>query len=202
MKPIFAASLFASSLAFAAPAALANVAAGAAAPDFTLTDIQGKPHKLSAYKGKHVVLEWFNSECPFVQKHYESGNMQNLQKTYTGKGVVWLAISSTNPKSGDYRDPQGTQGVMRDWKMNPTAFVLDEDGGVGRTWGARATPHMFVVDPAGKVIYAGAIDDKATWRQEDVRTAKNYVAAALDEAMAGKPVTTANTAAYGCSVKY
>jgi peroxiredoxin len=137
-----------------------------------------------------------------VQKHYESGNMQNLQKTYTGKGVVWLAISSNNPKSGDYRDPQDAQGVMRDWKMNPTAFVLDEDGTVGRTWGARATPHMFVVDPAGKVIYAGAIDDKATWRQEDVRTAKNYVAAALDEAMAGKPVTTANTAAYGCSVKY
>lgn len=186
----------------ASPAAFANAVPGKPANDFTLKDVTGKTVHLADYKGKFVVLEWFNQGCPFVQKHYESGNMQNLQKTYTGKGVVWLAISSTNPKSGDYRDPQGTQGVMRDWKMNPTAFVLDEDGAVGRTWGARATPHMFVVDPAGKVIYAGAIDDKATWRQEDVRTAKNYVAAALDEAMAGKPVTTANTAAYGCSVKY
>lgn len=183
-------------------AALANAVPGKPANDFTLKDVTGKTVHLADYKGKYVVLEWFNQGCPFVQKHYESGNMQSLQKTYTGKGVVWLAISSTNPKSGDYRDPQGAQGVMRDWKMNPTAFVLDEDGTVGRTWGARATPHMFVVDPGGKVIYAGAIDDKATWRQEDVRTAKNYVAAALDEAMAGKPVTTANTAAYGCSVKY
>jgi len=186
----------------ASSAAFANAVPGKPANDFTLKDVTGKTVHLADYKGKYVVLEWFNQGCPFVQKHYESGNMQNLQKTYTGKGVVWLAISSTNPKSGDYRDPQGAQGVMRDWKMNPTAFVLDEDGTVGRTWGARATPHMFVVDPAGKVIYAGAIDDKATWRQEDVRTAKNYVAAALDEAMAGKPVTTANTAAYGCSVKY
>lgn len=183
-------------------AALANAVPGKPANDFTLKDVTGKTVHLADYKGKYVVLEWFNQGCPFVQKHYESGNMQNLQKTYTGKGVVWLAISSTNPKSGDYRDPQSAQGVMRDWKMNPTAFVLDEDGTVGRTWGARATPHMFVVDPGGKVIYAGAIDDKATWRQEDVRTAKNYVATALDEAMAGKPVTTANTAAYGCSVKY
>lgn len=186
----------------ASSTAFANAVPGKPASDFTLKDVTGKTVHLADYKGKYVVLEWFNQGCPFVQKHYESGNMQNLQKTYTGRGVVWLAISSTNPKSGDYRDPQGAQGVMRDWKMNPTAFVLDEDGTVGRTWGARATPHMFVVDPAGKVIYAGAIDDKATWRQEDVRTAKNYVAAALDEAMAGKPVTTANTAAYGCSVKY
>lgn len=183
-------------------AALANAVPGMPAKDFTLKDVTGKTVHLADFKGKYVVLEWFNQGCPFVQKHYESGNMQNLQQTYTGKGVVWLAISSTNPKSGDYRDPQAAQGVMREWKMNPTAFMLDEDGTVGRTWGARATPHMFVVDPAGKVIYAGAIDDKATWRQEDVRTAKNYVAAALDEAMAGKPVTTANTAAYGCSVKY
>lgn len=189
-------------VALAGGTALANAVPGMPAKDFTLKDVTGKTVHLADYKGRYVVLEWFNQGCPFVQKHYESGNMQNLQKTYTGKGVVWLAISSTNPKSGDYRDPQGAQGVMREWKMNPTAFMLDEDGTVGRTWGARATPHMFVVDPAGKVIYAGAIDDKATWRQEDVRTAKNYVATALDEAMAGKPVTTANTAAYGCSVKY
>lgn len=189
-------------VALAAGPAFANAVPGTPAKDFTLKDVTGKTVHLSDYKGKFVVLEWFNQGCPFVQKHYESGNMQNLQKTYTGKGVVWLAISSNNPKSGDYRDPQGSQEVMRDWKMSPTAFMLDEDGTVGRTWGARATPHMFVVDPTGKVIYAGAIDSKATWRQEDVRTAKNYVAAALDEAMAGKPVTTANTPAYGCSVKY
>lgn len=189
-------------LSFVSAAALANAVPGEPAADFTLKDVTGKGHRLSDYRGRFVVLEWFNQGCPFVQKHYESGNMQELQKKYTGKGVVWLAISSTNPKSSDYRDPKAAQGVMKDWKMSPTALMLDEDGTVGRAWGARATPHMFVVAPDGKVIYAGAIDDKATWRKEDVQTAKNYVATALDEAMAGRPVATASTAAYGCSVKY
>lgn len=189
-------------LSLASGVALANALPGTAAAEFTLKDVNGNARKLSDFRGKYVVLEWFNQGCPFVQKHYESGNMQALQKKYTDKGVVWLAISSTNPKSSDYRDPKAAQGVMKDWNMSPTAFMLDEDGTVGRTWGAKATPHMFVVAPDGKVIYAGAIDDKATWRKEDVKGAKNYVAAALDEAMAGKPVATDSTAAYGCSVKY
>lgn len=186
----------------AAHAALANVAPGDPAPDFSLRDVNGKAVRLSDFRGRHVVVEWFNAGCPFVQKHYETGNMQALQKRYTDQGVVWLAINSTNPKSADYRDPARSQALLRDWKMSPTALALDEDGRVGQAFGAKATPHMFVVDPKGRVIYAGAIDDKATWKHEDVKTARNLVAAALDESLAGKPVTTAATAPYGCSVKY
>lgn len=182
--------------------ALAEAVPGAAAPDFRLTDIQGKAHRLSDYRGRHVVLEWFNQGCPFVQKHYESGNMQALQRRYTTAGVVWLTINSTNPKSSDHRDPQRSQVLVQDWKMAPSALMLDEDGKVGQTYGARATPHMFVIDPKGRVIYAGAIDDKATWRLEDVKDARNWVAAALDESMAGKAVSLPSTAPYGCSVKY
>lgn len=195
-------TLIATGLSLTAAAAFAAVTPGAPAPEFSLTDINGKSHKLSAFKGKYVVLEWFNSGCPFVQKHYESGNMQNLQKKYTEKGVIWLAINSTNPKSADYRDPQKSLTLWKDWNIGATALMLDEDGKVGQTFGAKATPHMYVIDPKGDVIYAGAIDDKATWRQEDVKTAKNFVATALDESMSGKSVSTANTAPYGCSVKY
>lgn len=182
--------------------AAAEAVPGQPAPDFALTDVTGKVHRLSDFRGKYVVLEWFNAGCPFVQKHYESGNMQSLQRTYGGKGVVWLSINSTNPRSADYRDPQRSRALLQDWKMAPAALLLDEDGKVGQAYGARATPHMFVIDPKGAVLYAGAIDDKATWRPEDVKTAKNWVAAALDEAMSGKGVSTASTAPYGCSVKY
>lgn len=182
--------------------ALANVSAGQAAPDFSLTDIAGKAHKLAAYKGKYVVLEWFNSECPFVQKHYESGNMQSLQDRYGRQGVVWLTINSTNPGSSNYRDPAKSQELVRQWKMKTAALMLDEDGKVGRLFGATATPHMWVIEPGGKVIYAGAIDDKATFRTADVPGARNFAAAALDESMAGKKVTVAAAPAYGCSIKY
>lgn len=189
-------------LALLAPAASANVAAGQAAPDFTLTDIQGKPQKLSAFRGKYVVLEWFNSECPFVQKHYESGNMQSLQKRYGDKGVVWLTVNSTHPQSSNYRDPAKSREIARDWKINAAALVLDPDGKVGQAYGARTTPQMWVIDPAGKVIFAGGIDDKATFRAADVKDAKNFVAAALDESMAGRGVSTPAATPYGCSVKY
>jgi peroxiredoxin len=189
-------------LAFCPPAAFANVAAGQSAPEFTLTDIQGKAQKLSAYKGKYVVLEWFNSECPFVQKHYESGNMQSLQKRYGDKGVVWLTINSTSTDSSNYRDPARSQQIVRDWKINSTALMLDTDGTVGHAYGARTTPHVWVIDPSGKVIYTGGIDDKATFRAEDVKTAKNFVAVALDESMSGKAVSVPSAAPYGCSVKY
>ncbi len=189
-------------LLFMAGAAIAEVAPGDAAPDFTIQDVNGKAVRLADFRGRHVVVEWFNSGCPFVQKHYETGNMQALQSRYTGQGVVWLAINSTNPRSADYRDTGRSQALLRDWKMAPTALALDEDGRVGKAFGAKATPHMFVVDPKGRVIYAGAIDDKATWKHEDVKTARNLVAAALDDSLAGRAVSTPSTAPYGCSVKY
>ena len=171
-------------LAFSQPAAFANVATGQSAPEFTLTDIQGKPQQLSAYKGKYVVLEWFNSECPFVQKHYESGNMQSLQKRYGEKGVVWLTINSTSADSSNYRDPLRSQQIVKDWKINSAALMLDTEGTVGHAYGARTTPHLWVIDPSGKVIYNGGIDDKATFRADDVKTAKNFVAVALDVGVA------------------
>ena len=194
--------VMAGALTLTAPAVLANVAAGQPAPDFAAADIQGKPQKLSAYRGKYVVLEWFNSECPFVQKHYESGNMQSLQKRYVDKGVVWLTMNSTTPESSNYRDAARSQQIVKDWRINSSALILDPEGKVGQAYGARTTPQMWVIDPAGKVIYAGGIDDKATFRAADVKDAKNFVAAALDESLSGKPVSVAAAAPYGCSVKY
>ena len=202
MKRLTAPALLAAGLALAASAAFANIGAGSVAPDFTLTDVQGKPQKLSDFQGRYVVLEWFNSECPFVQKHYESGNMQSLQKRYGDKGVVWLTINSTATDSSNYRSPVQSQEIVRGWKMAPAALMLDPDGTVGRSYGARTTPHMWVIDPTGKVIYTGGIDDKPTFRPADVKDAKNYVATALDESMAGKAVTTPAATPYGCSVKY
>jgi peroxiredoxin len=207
MIKTLAASAFTVAVALAAavlavPGALAAVGAGQAAPEFTLTDIGGKQRSLSDFKGKYVVLEWFNSECPFVQKHYESSNMQSLQKKYGGKGVVWLTINSTSSDSSQYRDPSRSAQIVSDWKINSAALMLDPDGKVGQTYGARTTPHMWVIDPQGKVIYAGGIDDKATYRTADVQSARNFIAAALDESMAGKPVGVSAAAPYGCSVKY
>lgn len=196
-----AAALGALALSFV-PAANAAVAAGQSAADFSLTDVNGKSHKLSDFRGKYVVLEWFNSECPFVVKHYGTGNMQDLQSRYTAQGVVWLTINSTSPGHGDYKDPQQSKAVLADWKAAPTALMLDPDGKVGQLYGARTTPHMWVIDPQGTVIYAGGIDDKRSTNPADVKTAKNFVAAALDEARAGKPVSVASAPPYGCSVKY
>ena len=177
-------------------------AVGSKAPDFAVTDSNGKSQSISQYKGKYVVLEWFNPGCPFVKKHYGSGNMQSLQKKYGSKGVVWLTINSTSPDSSNYRSPAQSQQIARDWSINSAAFMLDPDGKVGQAYGARTTPHMWVIDPQGKVIYSGGIDDKATYRAADVQSARNFVAAALDESMAGKPVAVPAAAPYGCSVKY
>ena len=201
MRSLVATAL-AATLAAGAPAVLANVASGQAAPDFTLTDIEGKQRSLFDYRGKYVVLEWFNSECPFVQKHYRSNNMQGLQKRYRDKGVVWLTINSTHPGSSQYHDPARSAQIVRDWKIHSAALMLDPDGKVGQTYGARTTPQMWVIDPQGNVIYAGGIDDKPTFSASDIQSAKNYVAAALEESMAGKPVATPAAAPYGCSVKY
>ncbi len=190
------------SMAVAASVSQAAVAPGQAAPEFSLVDIDRKVQKLSDYRGKYVVLEWFNSECPFVQKHYESGNMQALQARYTQKGVVWLGINSTSPRHSNYRDPARSQAILKEWKSAPTAFVLDPDGTVGKQYGARTTPHMFVIDPNGTLVYVGGIDDKPSISQRDIATANNLVAAALDESLSGKSVGTPSAMPYGCSVKY
>ena len=175
---------------------------GTDAPAFTLTDISGKQHSLSDYKGKFVVLEWFNEGCPFVKKHYTSGNMQKLQQEYTGKDVVWLSISSSAEGQQGHMTPQTAPKTISEWKMNATKVLLDHDGKVGKMYGAKTTPHMFVIDKQGKLVYQGAIDSKASANTADVADAENYVRVALDSSMAGKPVANASTKPYGCSVKY
>jgi peroxiredoxin len=175
---------------------------GAMAPDFTLPDAGGKNHALADYRGKWVVLEWVNYDCPFVKKHYGSGNMQKLQKAASDKGVVWLSINSSAPgKQGHFEGDALTQR-MATVKAVPAAYLQDPEGQVGRLYKAKTTPTMFVVNPEGKVVYAGAIDDKPSTDQEDIAKAKNYVQTALDAAMAGKPVEPASTTSYGCGVKY
>jgi len=175
---------------------------GQKAPDFTLKDSNDKTHSLSQYKGKFVVLEWVNFGCPFVRKHYDSGNMQKLQKTYTGKGVIWLSIcSSASGKQGNL-SPVEINKTIKERGSAQTAYLIDSDGKVGRMYGAKTTPDMFVIDRQGDLVYAGAIDDKVSTDVDDVPGAKNYVIAALDEAMNGKAVQIASTKSYGCSVKY
>lgn len=182
--------------------ALAAVEPGNPAPDFTLTSVDGRTLSLSQFRGKYVVLEWFNSECPFVQKHYDSGNMQGLQAMYTKKDVVWLTINSTNPDHSNFRDRKRSSEIMANWRGNPTGLLLDAEGTVGQAYGARTTPHMYIVDPRGTLVYRGGIDDKPSFNQRDIPVAKNHVAAALDELMAGQPVSEPDTRPYGCSVKY
>ena len=188
-------------VAFAAARSQA-VETGQPAPDFALKDINGKDQKISDYKGKFVVLEWVNHGCPFVKKHYNSGNMQKLQKEYTAKDVVWLSICSSAPgKQGNYT-PEEWLKLNEEKKSAATAVLLDGDGTVGKLYDAKTTPHMFVVNPDGTLIYQGAIDNKPSTEESDIRGANNYVASALDEAMAGKPVTKGTTKSYGCGVKY
>ncbi|MDX6766439.1 MAG: thioredoxin family protein [Candidatus Methylacidiphilales bacterium] len=175
---------------------------GKPAPGFTLTDTQGKSHNLSDFKGKTVVLEWINHGCPFVVKHYSGGSMQALQKDTTSKGVVWLSICSSAPGKQGHLSPTDWNKTTSEKGAAPTAVLLDEDGKVGRLYQARTTPHMFVIDPAGKLVYAGAIDSIKSTDSADVPKATNHVKAAVEEVLAGKPVTTASTQAYGCSVKY
>ena len=175
---------------------------GSAAPDFSLTDAKGKAHSLLQYKGKYVVLEWFNPECPFVKKHYGSGNMQKLQEEYTNKGVTWLTIDSSAPGTEGSLSADAASKVMTGWKTRQTALLLDPDGKAGRAYGAKNTPNMVVIDPDGKIAYEGAIDSKATPNPADIPTSTNYVKVALDESLEGKPVTTSTTKPYGCSVKY
>jgi peroxiredoxin len=194
------------SLAFVAlaPARLfaASAEIGQPAPDFTLTGSDNKPHALDAYKGKYVVLEWTNPECPFVHKYYDSGAMQALQAKWTAKGIVWLRINSGAPGHDGYQDAAALASYVQTHHVAATASLMDPDGKVGHEFGARTTPHMFVIDPKGTLIYAGGIDNKPSPDPADIASAKNYVNAALTESMAGKPVAQPTAQPYGCSVKY
>ena len=189
-------------LALSAGAAVAGVEVGQPAPNFSLPDTNGQTHQLSQYKGKWVVLEWYQPDCPFVRKHYGSGNMQALQKEFTSKGVVWLSIDSSAPgEEGNYpadklNEIASSQGVAR------TALLLDPDGKVGHTYGAKTTPDMYIINPEGKLVYEGAIDSKPTTSVADLKVATNYVKVALDDSMNGKSVPQTVTRPYGCTVKY
>jgi len=175
---------------------------GKPAPAFSLPDAQGKTRSLEEFKGKYVVLEWFNNQCPFVRKHYDSGNMQKLQQTYTAKGVIWLSIDSSAPGKEGYMTANEANQVIAQNKAAPTAMLLDSEGKVGQMYGSKNTPTMFIIDPQGVLIYKGGIDDRPSTDVADIQGARNYVAQALDESMAGKPVSMPSTKPYGCSVKY
>lgn len=182
--------------------AVAQAVVNQPAPAFSVQDTSGKTVNLADFKGKHVVLEWVNPGCPFVQKHYNSGNMPATQKDASAKGVVWLSVSSTAQSAGDYKSPADLGAWQKSVSAVTTATLMDTDGKVGKAYGARTTPHMYVIDPQGKLIYAGAIDSKPTANPADIKVATNYVGQALNEALAGKPVSQASTTPYGCSVKY
>lgn len=193
---------FAATGVLATGGALAVPSVGQAAPDFTLTDTSGKAVKLSDFKGKHVVLEWVNPGCPYVRKHYNSANMQGTQKEVTGKGVVWLAINSTEATSYDYMDPAKLAGWMQSQKASPTRVLMDAEGTVGQAYGARTTPHMYIVDPQGKLVYAGGIDSIPSSRPDDIKSAVNYVKQGVSQSLAGQAISNATTRPYGCSIKY
>jgi len=190
-------------LACAALALGAHAARAAeAAPAFTLTDTHGTSHSLSDFAGKVVVLEWINHDCPFVKKHYDKGHMQALQKEATDKGVVWLSICSSAPGKQGHQSAKDHNKLAKDKGVNATAILIDEDGTVGKAYKAETTPHMYVIDAEGKLVYQGAIDDKRSANTADIATSKNYVREALAAVWEGKPVAEPKTKAYGCSVKY
>ncbi len=180
---------------------LAAAEVGQPAPEFTGTDINGKTRKLSEYKGKIVVLESFNLDCPFCRNHYRSGAMQELQKELTSRGVVWLLVNSVGPRNPSHRSPEAARRDWVSYKINATAWLDDSSGEIGHKYGMRTTPHMFVVDRSGKVAYEGALDNRPV-PEGDPRTARNYVREAVQELMAGEKLQVSQTRPYGCSVKY
>lgn len=170
--------------------------------NFTLKDINGASHQLSEYTGKTVVLEWFCPSCPFVKKHYESGNMQKLQDKYTKLGIIWLTVNSSAPGRQGFLTNDEAKDKVKSWDIKATAELVDSDGIVGKTYGAKTTPHMFIIDKDQKIVYKGAIDDDDSVHKDQVENPKNYVSEALDEILSGKPVTISETESYGCGVKY
>jgi len=201
MRHLLTGSVIALAL-LAGSAAQAAATVGQPAPDFSLKDAAGKTVKLSDFRGKHVVLEWTNPGCPFVRKHYNSGNLPAQQKEAMGKGVVWLAINSTEKASADYLEPAKLVAWKTERQSAPSAVLMDEDGVTGKAFAARVTPHMYIVDPQGRLIYAGGIDSIPSARADDIPKATQYVRAALGEALAGKPISAPTTQAYGCTIKY
>ena len=200
--PRLARPLLLTLLLFAGAAWAAMATIDEKAPDFELQGADGKTYKLADFKGKHVVLEWVNFGCPFVRKHYDSGNMQQLQQTYTDSGVVWLSISSSAPGKQGHYEGAALQAQLQTEKVAHTAYLIDADGKVGKLYGARTTPHMYVISPEGKLVYAGGIDDIKSASIADIAKATNYVAAALRRGLAGLEITQKTSAPYGCSVKY
>ncbi len=183
-------------------ASYADVIVGAKAPTFTLSNTKGESIALDKYKGKIVVLEWFNEGCPFVKKHYSAGNMQKLQKEYIAKDVVWLSIVSSAEGKQGFHSAEVHNQILAKLNASPTALLLDPQGTVGKQYGAKTTPHFFIINKEGAIAYAGAVDDLPSTNAEDIANSKNYVRAALDEILANKPVTTTATESYGCGVKY
>jgi hypothetical protein len=182
--------------------ASAALGLGQTAPDMVLSDVQGKPVRLSDYRGRHVVLEWTNPGCPFVRKHYRSGNMQALQAEARGRGVVWLTVNSTADGSADYLSPQQMTRWLAEQKAAPSASLMDESGELGRAMGARNSLHFFILNPRGELIYAGAIDSIPSAKAEDLPNATNYVRQGLNEALAGQPLSVATSRPYGCPITY
>ncbi|MFN4351629.1 MAG: redoxin domain-containing protein [Hylemonella sp.] len=182
--------------------ASAALGLGQTAPDMALSDVQGKPVRLSDYRGRHVVLEWNNPGCPFVRKHYRSGNMQALQAEARGQGVVWLTVNSTADGSADFLTPQQMARWLAEQKATPSTAVMDESGELGRAMGARSALHMFILNPRGELIYAGAVDSIPSPKAEDIQTATNYVRQGLKEALAGQPLSVATSRPYGCPITY
>jgi len=187
---------------WAIPLLIAAAKVGDPAPDFTATASSGKTVRLADYRGKFVVLEWHNNGCPYVGKHYNSGNMQRLQKQWTSQGVVWFTILSSAPGKQGFVTASEENDYLAKEQAAPTAALLDPTGEIGHLYDAKTSPQMVVINPQGVVIYSGAIDDKPTTDLQDVQGATNYVSLALEQAMAGKPVQTPATRPYGCSVKY
>jgi peroxiredoxin len=197
MKKLILASLF-----LILTQALFALRIGDPAPAFTAVDSHGQQHSLANYKGKFVVLEWTNQGCPYTIKHYQSGNMQSLQRQWTAKGVIWLTVLSSAPGEQGYQTASQENEYLQRAKAAPTAALLDPNGQLGHLYGAKTTPHMFIINPQGQLIYEGAIDDHPTTDIADVPNSTNYVAVALTQATSGKPVATTATRPYGCSVKY
>lgn len=183
-------------------AAAERAEVGQAAPAFTGKDADGKTHALAAYRGKTVVLEWTNHDCPFVSKHYDSGNMQKLQQQAAKDNVVWLSVVSSAPGTQGHVSPAEARDISARDNAAHRAKILDPDGTIGRLYGATTTPHMFVIDPKGQLAYAGAIDSERGWDASEIAGAKNYVTMALNALKAGKTPDPARTSPYGCSVKY
>ena len=189
-------------LATLASGPLAAAVPGHPAPSFAVTTLDGKPVSLAELKGKWVALEWTNPDCPFVQKHYSSGNMQATQRAAAASKVVWVQLNSTNPSHQDYKSAKQMSDWLAAMKASPTYAALDESGAVGKAYAAKTTPHMYLIDPGGQLVYNGAIDDRRSTNPADIPGARNHVKAAIAEAVSGKPVSMPVTTPYGCSIKY